>query len=83
MLPMENWYETNALFRLRRGTAIALDLGVAALALVVLLGMAILAATRGRARFVLAVLILGMAVLPGLAEYAEAVLCVASSIAME
>jgi len=46
MLLVEEWYETNTLFRLRRDTAIALDLGVAALALVVLLGVAILAATK-------------------------------------
>ena len=46
MLPMEDWYETNALVRLRRGTVVAFDLGVIALALVVLLDMAILAATK-------------------------------------
>jgi len=46
MLLMEDWYETNALVRLGKGTVIALDLGVASLALVVLLGMAILAATK-------------------------------------
>jgi len=46
MLLVEEWYETNALVRLRRGTVVALDLGVAALALVVFLGMAILATTK-------------------------------------
>ena len=46
ILSMDDWYETNVLIQLGRGTVIALDLGVAALALVVLIGVTIIAATK-------------------------------------